>query len=290
MRLCAKKHIPGCGRHLRIAIFAISLADAEERRRAVADYLSRLGLPWRFFDAHRYGLNGAHDGPATDADTGMTAGEIGCFMSHRAVWDEVSKSNLDYAVILEDDAVLVPTVDYHALFASLQRLGVECVRLALDTIEHAKPLVSLGASLGMISRLTAPRFGLGLAAYAVTPRAAGQLYSAASRLREPVDLWIERYHNHRLPIFNLMPPCGVIIRSYPTTIEGRNRIQPRSLLRYALTRSAQELADLRDNSELARLDNALRRRADALEPGSAHWPHSQLRKQFRLFQHRSPNF
>jgi glycosyl transferase family 25 len=268
---------------VRIAVFVISLAEAEQRRLVITDYLSRLGLPWSFFDALRY-PNTAHD----KAYAGLTPGEVGCFLSHRAVWNHISTSDIDYAVILEDDTVLIPTLDYDALFASLHRFGVECIRLAVDRIEHAKPLVSLGTSIGMVSRLTAPRFGLGTAAYAITPHAARLLHSAASDIRTPVDLWLERYHNHRLPVFSLLPPCGVIMRSQPTTIEGRETAEPRSTGSYVFARATQALADIRDNWQLSKLDYALRRRADSVQPGAAHWPYSQLRRRVKRLLRLSP--
>ena len=36
----------------------------------------------------------------------MTAGEIGCYLSHRRAWQRVLDHDLDYAVILEDDVIL----------------------------------------------------------------------------------------------------------------------------------------------------------------------------------------
>jgi glycosyl transferase family 25 len=264
---------------MKIAVFVISLADAEQRRRVITDYLSRLGLPWSFFDARRYDPSDQEVSQRAD----MTPGEIGCFLSHRALWNHIATSDLDYAVILEDDTVLLPTLDYHALFAALRRLDVECIRLAINGLHCAKSLVGLGVPLGKISRITSPRFGLGAMACAVTPRAAHQLHLAASDIRTQIDLWLERYHNHRLAIFSLSPPCAVIMRCFPTTIQGRKTPQPPSFLDYARARAAQFLADRRDDWQLSKLDNALRCRADALEPGTARWPYSQLRRQLKRF-------
>jgi glycosyl transferase family 25 len=270
----------GDQKHIKIAVFVISLSDAEERRKIVAEYLSRMDLPWSFFDAVRGMPKDLQAGLTIESRSNLALGEIGCFLSHRAVWKEIATSDVDYAIILEDDTVLLPALDYRALFALLQQLRIDCIRLVVERIERAKALVNLGAPFGMVSRLTSPRFGLGTAGYALTPSVAGQLHTAASNINAPVDLWLERYSNHQLPIYNLLPPCAILMHC-PSTITHRNVDQPRSILDYAFARIRQLLADCRDDWQLSRLDKLLRKRADSFQPGMANWPYSQLRKSLR---------
>ena len=40
----------------------------------------------------------------------LTRGEIGCFMSHREVWKHIVQENIPYALIMEDDCLLYPSV------------------------------------------------------------------------------------------------------------------------------------------------------------------------------------
>jgi glycosyl transferase family 25 len=267
----------GDKKHIKIGVFVISLSDAEKRRKTVAEYFSRMDLPWSFFDAVRGIPKGLQAGLTIESHSNLALGEIGCFLSHRAVWKEIAASNVDYAIILEDDAVLLPTLDYYALFALLQQLRIDCIRLAVERIERAKALVYLGDPFGMVSRLTSPRFGLGTGGYALTPRAAGQLHSAACIIDAPVDLWLERYSNHQLPIYNLLPPCAIVMRA-PSTIAHKNTDRAHGILDYASARIRQLLADCRDGWQLSRLDRLLRKRADLYQPGMANWPYSQLRK------------
>jgi GR25 family glycosyltransferase involved in LPS biosynthesis len=48
---------------------------------------------------------------------GMNSGEIGCFLSHRNVWQRMVDANLDAALVLEDDVELEPGFDDAFAFA-----------------------------------------------------------------------------------------------------------------------------------------------------------------------------
>jgi GR25 family glycosyltransferase involved in LPS biosynthesis len=58
---------------------------------------------------------------------GLSAGEIGGFLSHRQIWAEIVRRDLDFGLILEDDAALAPDLYEHALrlaFANIDTLGL----------------------------------------------------------------------------------------------------------------------------------------------------------------------
>src|SRR5690625_4226312 len=97
-------------------IFVISLIDAHERRRRIAEQCAELGLEIQILDA----IDGRAGLPAElEAEVDRAAAEIrqrralsdaefACALSHRSVYQKIVQSSLPGAVILEDDAVLSP--------------------------------------------------------------------------------------------------------------------------------------------------------------------------------------
>jgi glycosyl transferase family 25 len=98
-----------------VKIFVISLPDAAERRERAARQLGELGLAFEFFDAMR-GEQVIEEGyfERCDAEewllnTGhpMSLGEVGCFASHRALWQKCVDLG-EPLMIMEDDFQLLP--------------------------------------------------------------------------------------------------------------------------------------------------------------------------------------
>lgn len=97
-------------------IFVISLAAAQERRRAISAQLQALGLPFILFDAidARQGVPPEYealiDRAGTQRNLGrpMSSGEYGCALSHLLVYRRICEEGLPGAIVLEDDAVVGP--------------------------------------------------------------------------------------------------------------------------------------------------------------------------------------
>ncbi|MCK6418819.1 MAG: glycosyltransferase family 25 protein, partial [Alphaproteobacteria bacterium] len=96
-----------------IPITVISLPHETQRRARIKNQLDRLGLSFSFFDA----ING-QDLPAdmplpyNEArrlrifGRGLTQGEIGCLLSHKAVLEVIARSTTPCTLVLEDDVVI----------------------------------------------------------------------------------------------------------------------------------------------------------------------------------------
>ena len=265
----------------RITAIVISLPTSASRREVVEQYLSRLNVPWRFFDAERFRSGSLNTNTSIEIAKTLPDGEVGCFLSHLSVWNEIRDLDVDYAIVLEDDTILMPAVDYYSLFELLRDLSIELIRLTASRIVRAPTLAYLGPLYGWICRITHPKYGLGTAAYAITPRTAGLLCDAVSKIDAPVDLWLERYSNHRIPIYNLFPAPVIEMRSQ-STIPSRSPDQSSvGVLDYAIKRIRLAFVDGLDEWSLLKLDNVLRKRIDRLHPGMAVWPHSELRRHLR---------
>jgi glycosyl transferase family 25 len=107
------------------AVFFISLARAVARRKSVQAQIEKHdlqnavivdavdGRQMNCEEARKTGL--VVDGKQLERP--LHAGEIGCMLSHRSVWEQIVGRGLDTALILEDDAVL--SADCHAYSRTL---------------------------------------------------------------------------------------------------------------------------------------------------------------------------
>ena len=92
-------------------IFIISLKLAVDRRALSRRALNRIGLKFEFFDAVEGGrLSDAEVAAVYDAEKNarqykrsLSLPEIGCYLSHYALWKRIVDDGLEGGVILEDD-------------------------------------------------------------------------------------------------------------------------------------------------------------------------------------------
>lgn len=94
--------------------FVLNLERAPDRKAAMAEKLQQLGLSAEFLPAvDGRGLPDPVPGywgrlRRIFFGKDLTLGEIGCVKSHFAAYSEIVKRDLDFALVLEDDAVFAP--------------------------------------------------------------------------------------------------------------------------------------------------------------------------------------
>lgn len=101
---------------MRLTVFVISLAGATTRRARIATQLQQLGVDFQFIDAVKgRDLPADYLAPLTQRRpliqggvAATTPSEIGCALSHVHCADLIVQHHLPGAVILEDDAELLP--------------------------------------------------------------------------------------------------------------------------------------------------------------------------------------
>ncbi|MDP9499751.1 glycosyltransferase family 25 protein [Bisgaard Taxon 45] len=94
--------------------YVVSLSSAVERRQHIRNQFSQKNIPFQFFDA-------ISPSPLLDqlvlqffpslADSSLTEGEKGCFISHLSLWHKCIEENLPYITVFEDDIVLGEDAD-----------------------------------------------------------------------------------------------------------------------------------------------------------------------------------
>lgn len=125
-------------------VFVISLPGDEARREFMRGQLGAFGLDFEFFDAVR-GSERIHDPVWYDdaaarklEDRSLRAGEVGCALSHAAVYAEIARRDLPWALILEDDAILHPELP--AVLRALEAGSIEKGDMIfLERCDHYRP-------------------------------------------------------------------------------------------------------------------------------------------------------
>ena len=97
-----------------LRIYVVSLAKNNPRRAGLAEALAPLGRPYEIVDAvdGRRGLDKAWESEVDREEASrregyrLTDGELACSLSHRIAWERFLRSDGEWALVLEDDAIL----------------------------------------------------------------------------------------------------------------------------------------------------------------------------------------
>ena len=181
------------------AAFVISLERSQLRFKHGTSLLPRIPLPGEILPAV--------DGRALTAQQTNTVyvrclhkpmypfvlgpGEIGCFLSHRKAWQEISQRKLDAGLVLEDDV----SIDDAQLAKSLELLRRECPGNAYVQLP-VRPLGQIARAVveGNDSRIVHPTVTpLRTSGQWVTRHAAEQLLAATERFDRPVDAMLQMF-------------------------------------------------------------------------------------------------
>lgn len=96
-------------------IYIVSLKRDIEKRKIISKILDDFGLQFEFIDAiygkelsdnYLNSVRGKSTGKILDRGYGATPGEIGCTLSHIKIYQKILDNKIDWACILEDDAIL----------------------------------------------------------------------------------------------------------------------------------------------------------------------------------------
>ncbi len=97
-----------------IPVFVISLVDSKDRRDTISRCLKGLDIPFKFIDAidGRQGLDPKLekdiDRKRANFGRGLIDTEFACALSHVKIYKHIIQEGIDYALVLEDDAIPTP--------------------------------------------------------------------------------------------------------------------------------------------------------------------------------------
>jgi len=189
-------------------LYVISLPDAEERRERAAIQLADAGIDFEFFDALRgeQALGQGHFERCDDDEwllnTGreVTPAEIGCFASHRSMWQKCVELGRPI-MIMEDDFQLMPGFvgAVKQVAGLIGDLGF--IRLQNETRARKERVAERGAYT--VWRYT--KVPHSCMCNAITPSVAVRFLEMSRVACEPVDVFVKKFWEHGQPIYGLTP-------------------------------------------------------------------------------------
>ena len=191
-----------------LEIVVVNLARSSERRRAMEQSLAPLGLPYGFFEAvdGRAGLHPlfAHydeHKALTRRGIPLSAGELGCFASHYILWQRCVSQDRPI-LICEDDIEIGPSFleAYGIATGKISEYGL--LRFSAHRSRRHTLCETVSRNLKIV-RYERPVFGT--SCYAISPQAARKLLQTAETWFEPVDLHLDRFWTHNVPIRGFLP-------------------------------------------------------------------------------------
>jgi glycosyl transferase family 25 len=179
-------------------ILVISMDGAVERQRAFAERAKDAGVEWRFAPAYT-SLHPALQYVEEDAIIGwgrpLRRGELGCYSSHYAAWEQLLADDVDQYVVLEDDVIVDWTFLRMLAPAKIGKWKIDYLRLYYKTpckysvlkhkfIEEAHTLIELK---GM---------ALGTQGYVITKAGARGFMDGCKKVVRPIDVAMDRVWAH----------------------------------------------------------------------------------------------
>jgi glycosyl transferase family 25 len=191
-------------------IFIISSIAAEARRAACQAAMDRLGLEFQFFDAVN-GSDLSEDQVARVYDRDKNAKlfkrplskpEIGCYLSHHALWARISEGGHAGAIILEDDFDADGALA--ALLREICRLDLSncLVKLHSERKASGTPLATLTGGYRLLAPSRVPGLTLG---YVVERSAAARLAERSLPFGRPVDMDLKHWWDFDVSVLIVQP-------------------------------------------------------------------------------------
>jgi glycosyl transferase, family 25 len=199
---------------LAINIYVISLPGSP-RRGVFEEILKDTGLDYRIFAAvDGKSVSRPMRSAVYDRETNarvfkrpLSDGEIGCYLSHLAIWREVAASGQP-ALILEDDFALPSDATARFLRDLPATLAARSL-IKLSSAERQK--FTAGALLELHGhkirgyRIVSPH----TTGYIIGPVAAARMVQARSHFFRPVDIDIKHVWEHQVPVYGVDPPLVI---------------------------------------------------------------------------------
>ncbi len=193
-------------------IYLINLDRSPHRLAHMQQQFDVLGLPFervsgvdgRLLDLTRCDFVDWEFGTRFSRHGRLHLGQIGCYLSHLAVWKQFLQSDAAFALVLEDDVVVGPDLAAALDYIQTTRVPWNMMRFyGLRAKAGRQRTVEQGLGRWRIERLSGSQSGT--QGYALTRKGAEQLLAALSTIRYPIDTALDRYWQHHLPVYALKP-------------------------------------------------------------------------------------
>lgn len=207
-----------------LPIFVVNLDRDHERRERVTNLLRAHGLEASF----RSAVDGAELEPTLVAEVydstrnhsifkrPLSRPEIGCYLSHFALWTEIASSEAPGAIVLEDDIEAGPGLKAVLERISLLDLGASVVKLYAPSLGMRWVRELLPYSHKLVAPWIAPACTTG---YVISREAAQKLADQALPFARPVDLDLKHWWEFGICVLAVTPSLVVPANCGDSTIE-----------------------------------------------------------------------
>jgi glycosyl transferase family 25 len=132
----------------------------------------------------------------------LTAGEIGCYLSHRKTWAQIITQELDFALVLEDDFIINGQLDQVlSAVASIEQQW-HCIKLAEFPIKRKELSSQAIANFRLVNYDKIPAR---TCAQLISHSGAKSLLTSTQKFGRPVDIDLQHWWEHKLIVFGLKP-------------------------------------------------------------------------------------
>lgn len=209
-----------------LPIFVINMPTATDRRAAIAQQLTALGLEARWITATRGAdMTEAEVTQVYDESLNrkyfrraLSPGEIGCYVSHREAWQSLLNSTADSAIVLEDDIHLN---EHFSNAVDVLTVGrqFDIIKLSDDRNCPIKKTAPASGPFTWASYKRVPNCANG---YAISRSGAQKLLSRQQFYR-PVDIDFQFHHELALSVAGLTPYSVEAAPNYPSSIDSQGK-------------------------------------------------------------------
>ena len=237
-------------------VFVINLEKSADRRAAMAKVLNPLHISYTFFNAvngHALDIDSlpVYDKPRRRLYFGrdLSNGEIGCLLSHRAIYQHMVDTNIDRAIVLEDDVSIEP--NFPQLVREILQSPVQwdLIRfLAYDKVQKiGRDIFTLPTKPHTLARI--PTTSGGAYGYMLTQHAARELLRHMQKTELPVDILHSYVWRTGLETF-ILRPSPIAADLYNESTIGLSRYDKKSQLTgwqkavYPFTRAWHKFSEL----------------------------------------------
>ncbi len=196
---------------MKFKIFVINLDTSLDRLTSIQDSCDRLELSFQRVSAVRGSDLGKEEKAKVynlrdnlkKYDKALNDGEIGCYLSHAECWKKIIEDELDYALVLEDDAILTDVLPLY-----IEKLAASCHEWDYIKLSHGskiKPVIKssdLGDGLFLQKSLKLNSTTTG---QFISFRGAEKLLLSAFSISRPVDIDIQHWYEKSLRCFVVSP-------------------------------------------------------------------------------------
>ncbi len=226
----------------KIPIFIINLPESIDRRAFMKTQCESLDVSPVFIDAV-YGkdLSKLDIEKYCDQKKAMQIfgrelllGEIGCALSHKKIYQKMIEENIDYAVVLEDDAIVSRDIEYVLKSILSSELNWDLILLGhyKNNIKGIKSPISLWDKHFISTKYTLGRladFGFGTHGYLITLKGAKKLNEELFNIHRPIDHYTS--DSQLFNVYALEPTVINVENNFETLIDNikiREQILERS--------------------------------------------------------------